>query len=373
MAEQLRIGVVGANPTVGWASRTHMPALLALPEFDLVAVCTTKRESAEASAAKYEAKRAYWNYRDLVSDPEIDVVDVCVKVPNHHEIVIAALEVGKHVYCEWPLGATTTQALEMAELAAARGLHSMVGLQAYASPSILRLRQLVADGWIGRVLSATMTSFQPGLLQERAPDGVWRADKAAGAHTLSISAGHAIAAFGLCVGPLVETSAIVDTLAPQWPLRGGGTVDANAPDYVAFTGRLDGGGVASLVVGTIPWHGSGLRIEIYGSEGTLTATGRQSQAEALHLQGARSGDAQLADLEVPSELRWIPPEVPDGTPVNVAQMMRRFAESIRADEHPSPTFDDAVQLHRLLDAIERSSANGTSVPLTPTGPEMARP
>src|SRR6266571_5097591 len=94
MADRLRLGVVGANPNVGWASRTHLPALLALPEFDLAAVCTTKQESAEASAAKYEASRAYWNYRDLCADSDIDVVDVCVKVPYHYEIVKAALEAG---------------------------------------------------------------------------------------------------------------------------------------------------------------------------------------------------------------------------------------------------------------------------------------
>src|SRR5713226_4774814 len=127
MAEPLRLGVVGANPNVAWASRTHLPALLALPEFELAAVCTTQRESAEAAAAKYEARHAYWNYRDLVADPEVDVVDVCVRVPYHHEIVMAALEAGKHVYCEWPLGANVAQAVEIAELAAKRRVHTMVG------------------------------------------------------------------------------------------------------------------------------------------------------------------------------------------------------------------------------------------------------
>src|SRR5205823_12650637 len=156
MAEEpLRLGVVGANPNVGWASRTHMPALLALSEYELTAVCTTKQESAEASAQKYEADRAYWNYRELVADSDVEVVDVCVKVPYHHEIVMAALEAGKHVYCEWPLGATLSQASQMADLAASRGLHTMVGLQARAAPSINRIRELIAEGWVGRVLSAS--------------------------------------------------------------------------------------------------------------------------------------------------------------------------------------------------------------------------
>jgi len=360
--EPLHLGIVGANPNVGWAPRTHLPALLALPEYELTAVCTTKQESAEASAQKYEARKAYWNYRDLVADPEVDVVDVCVRVPYHHEIVMAALQAGKHVYCEWPLGATLDQASEMADLAASRGLRTMVGLQARAAPSIARLHELIAEGWIGRVHSALMTQFQPGLLQTRAADGTWRADKANGAHTLSISAGHALDAFCWCVGPFEEVSAIVETLAPEWALEGGGSLHVTAPDFVSLTGRLAGGAVGNVAVASVPAHGSGFRMEVYGTEGTLVATaGSQVQATGVRLQGARQGDAQLADIEIPDRLRWIPDTVPQGTPINVAQMMRRFAEGIRGGDPPAPTFADAVRNHRLLDAIEHSSETRQAV------------
>jgi predicted dehydrogenase len=360
--EQLRLGIVGANPNVGWAPRTHLPALLSLPEYELTAVCTTKKDSAEASAEKYEARKAYWDYRDLVVDPEIDVVDVCVRVPYHHEIVMAALEAGKHVYCEWPLGATLDQATEMADLAAARGVSTMVGLQARAAPSVARLHELIAEGWIGRVHSALMTQFQPGLLQTRTADGTWRADKTNGAHTLSISAGHALDAFCWCVGPFEEVSAIVATRAPEWDLEGGGTLRVSAPDFVSLTGRLAGGAVGNVAVASVPAHGSGFRMEVYGTEGTLVATApSQVQATGVRLQGARQGDTQLADIEIPDRLRWVPDTVPQGTPVNVAQMMRRFAEGVRGGEHPQPTFADAVRNHQLLDALERSSETRQAV------------
>jgi predicted dehydrogenase len=363
MAEPLRLGVVGANPNIGWASRTHLPALLVLPEYELTAVCTTKRESAEASAEKYDAKRAYWNHRDLVDDPDIDVVDVCVRVPYHHEIVMAALEAGKHVYCEWPLAATVTQAVEMADLATHRGLHTMVGLQARGAPSINRMRQLIAEGWIGRLHSATMTQLSPGLLQERTPDAVWRGERANGAHTLSIAAGHAIDAFCWCVGPFVEVAGIVETLAREWPLQGGGAVRVTSPDYVTLTGRLEGGAVATVTVGSVPWHAAGFRMEVFGNDGTLVATGGSNQVQAVgvRLQGARRDEKELVDLEIPAELRWAPEDVPSGTPVNVAQMMRRFAEGIGDGTHPEPTFADAVRNHRLLDAIVRASVSGTTV------------
>ena len=95
----LRIGIVGASPTLGWARHSHLPAIRALPEYEMAAVCTARLESAETAARQFEAPRAYWDYKELVRDPEIDVVVVTVRAPFHHEIVMAALEHGKHVYC----------------------------------------------------------------------------------------------------------------------------------------------------------------------------------------------------------------------------------------------------------------------------------
>ncbi len=361
MADQLRLGVVGANPNVGWASRTHMPALLALPEYEIAAVCTTKRESAEAAAQKYEADRAYSDYRLLVADPNVDVVDVCVRVPFHHEIVMAALQEGKHVYCEWPLGATVQQATEMAELAEKRGVRAMVGLQARGSPSLIHLRNLISNGWLGEVLSSNLTQFSSGLLDERGPEAVWRGDRANGANTMSISFGHTIDAFNWVLGPFAEISGIVDTRAPEWPLKEGGSIKVDAPDYITVTGRLAGGAVATATVGNVPFMAPGMRWEIYGTEGTIVATAQQMQAAGVRLQGARRGDEQLEDIAVPTDLRWTPAEVPDGTPVNVAQMMRRLGQSIRDGSTIQPTFADAVRNHRLLDAVERSSSSGRVV------------
>jgi predicted dehydrogenase len=362
MAERpLRLGIVGANPTMGWAPRTHLPAIVGLPEIELTAVCTTKEESARESAEKFDARKAYSNYKDLVADPDVEIVDVCVRVPYHYDIVMAALEAGKNVYCEWPLAATVKQAEDIVNLAEKKGVRTMVGLQSRGSPSLLHLHKLIADGWIGKVVSVNMTHLGSGLLSVRGPDATWRGDKTNGANTMTIAGGHSIDAVQWVVEPFTEVAALVDTLAPEWPMQDGGVFKATAPDHVAFTARLANGGIANVQVASLPHHASGFRMEVYGSEGTLVATGGQAQTMGVDLKGGQAGDKELKNIDVPANLRRVPSSVPDGTPVNFGQMLSRFAEGIRENKPTTPTFADALRNHRLLDAIERSSQSHAAV------------
>src|SRR6201988_1639854 len=122
MADRIRLGFIGATVRATWAAQSHFPALLASPDVELTAVCTTRPESAEEARAAFGAKLAFHDFRAMVASPEIDAVAVVVRVPSHYEPTRAAIEAGKHVYCEWPLGRTTAEAVEMAGLAEARGL-----------------------------------------------------------------------------------------------------------------------------------------------------------------------------------------------------------------------------------------------------------
>ncbi|MBI4497464.1 MAG: Gfo/Idh/MocA family oxidoreductase [Chloroflexi bacterium] len=354
---KLGLGMIGANVGYGWGMRAHLPALAALPDYDLVAVCTAHRETAEAAAQRYGARKAYWDYQALVHDPEVQVVDVCVRVPLHYEMVLAALRAGKHVYCEWPLGANTAQAEELAALARQQGVRTMVGLQARAAPSVLRLRELIAEGYVGQVLAATMTQFLPGILRPRPGRAAWSAAREAGAHVLSIAAGHALDLLCYAVGEFGDLSASVNTQVAHWPLSDADQpAPVTSPDNVLIAGRLTSGAVASVHIASIPWHGSAFRMEVYGTEGTLVATSDQmAQFVDLRLRGGRCDESALDDLAVPERLRWVPGEVPAGVPLNVAQMLARLAQGIRTGEEVSPDFTEAARRHRLLDAIQRAA------------------
>ena len=357
--EQIRVGIIGGNANYGWSMRAHLPALLALPEYELTAVCTAHQETAEESAKHYGARLAFHDYQKMVGHPDIDLVSVSVRVPLHHSMVMAALDAGKHVYCEWPLGANLAEAEEMASLAQAKGVRNMVGLQARSDPALLWLQELLAEDYVGEVLACNMTMFLPGLLQ-RGMDRAWMADRDNGANTLTIATGHAIDVLCFCVGEFQELSAQSAVQVPVWETPGSlNTVGVTGPDNVLVNGVLSNGAVASVHVATVPWHGTGWRMEVYGREGTLVASSDQMvQYAQIRLQGGLSQDRELKDLHIPERLTRVPGEVPQGAPFNVAQMYSRLGQAIQEGASVQPDFDLAVLRHRLLDVIQRSSDQG---------------
>jgi predicted dehydrogenase len=353
------VGLIGANVSQGWAPRAHVPAILALPEIELAAVCTAHESTAREAAEKFGARMAFHDHREMLERDDIDAVAVLVRVPKHHRLTMDALAAGKHVFTEWPLGATLAEAEEMAGLARARGVRTMVGLQARCAPAWLRLRELVREGYVGELLACHMARFSAGVLT-RTSGRTWQGDRTLGATNLSIMFGHSIDALAMCLGELAEVSALVRTQVPQWlESDTGRMVDVTNPDNMLLDGTLEGGAVVSAHVAAIPWHDDGFRLQVYGREGTIVATGPENpQIGRVRLSGGRKGDPGLEELPIPERLTWVPEAVPEGPAFNVAQMWSRFAESIRTGERAEPDFDTAVTRHQLLEAVQRASDTG---------------
>ena len=361
MPDKIRLGIIGANLRSHWASKSHFPALLASPDWQVTAVCTTKRETAEEARAKFGAKLAFDDYRQMVVSPDIDAVLVVVRVPSHYDPTRAALEAGKHVYTEWPLGRTTAEAEDLAARAHAKGVLTATGLQARLSPKLMFMKEQIDSGYVGTVFACHVSFMRNGHLQ-RPSDRTWQRDASLGANTLTISNGHAIDALRFVVGNFSRIGAMVTTQAKQWLQTDTKTlVDVTSPDNILVNGRLSSGAVASVHVSAVPWAGSGYRMEVYGSEGTIVASGEDApQHTRLTLQGSRGNDP-LRELEVPSRFSYVDAKMPTGEPYNVGQMYKRFAHAIRTGKGDHPDFDTAVDLHRFLDDIKRASDTGQEV------------
>jgi predicted dehydrogenase len=302
---------------------------------------------------------AFCDAEKLAQDPNVDLVTVSVKVPDHYLPVMAAIEAGKHVYCEWPLGRNTDEAAQMLGAAERRGVHHAVGLQGRVSPAICYVKDLIAEGYVGRVLSATMIGCAPnwGPTIDRA----YQADSANGANLLTITGGHTIDALCYCLGEFRELAAFVVSQRDRIHVEETGELIAKtAPDQLVVNGIVGGGPVVSFQIRGGVNRGTAFLFEIHGEEGDLqlTATSRASmQRQELNVKGAR-GDKELAELPIPGKYRSVPEGMPPDSRYNVAQLYMRLAEGIRDGKPVSPGFDAAVTRHQLLDAIVRASETG---------------
>src|SRR5271163_953684 len=166
MADKIRLGLIGASIGGTWSARSHLPALQASSDVELTAVCTTRAESAEAARRAWGARLAFDDWRKAIASPEIDAVAIVVRVPSHYEPAKAALEAGKHVYCEWPLGRTTAEAVELAALAKAQGR---------VNPALMHLKELIEAGYVGEMMAVHVSMIRDGVLT-RPSHRTWQRD-----------------------------------------------------------------------------------------------------------------------------------------------------------------------------------------------------
>ena len=352
---RIGVGIIGANPESSWAARAHIPALRGLPAYELRALSTSRRETAQAASQKFGVPLAFDNAAELVARPEVDLVIVSVKVPTHHGLVSTALQAGKDVYCEWPLGNGLAEAEEMAALARARGVRALVGLQARASPTVRYVRDLVASGFVGEVLSTSLVGTGLAWGSTVTAGSEYVLDERNGASLLTIPFGHTVDALCWCLGEFTEVSATFATRRPVVPLAG--TTETRAQttaDQVAVSGVLARGAVASIHYRGGTSRGTQLLWEINGTEGDLVlrADSGHLQMEAPTLSGGNTKQ-DFGPLPVPE--RYTPaPGVPEGPAFNVAQAYAQFAE----DPASVPSFEDAVVRHRMIEAIRTAARTG---------------
>ena len=362
--EKIRVGIIGASMRNGWARDAHIPALSALPEFEITAVSTSRQETADEAAKHLGIPHAFADPYKMVRHPDVDLVSICVRVPFHHPLGMAALNAGKHLYCEWPLAATAEQAQQMRDLAVSNGRRHMVGLQARGAAAFNYVRHLIAEGYVGRVLSCTMIIATPAWGTEFTRDWAYMADRLSGNTLMTSPGGHAIDALCFCLGEFKELSSVVSNQRKQIKIvETGETIQMTAPDQVLISGILQSGAVASIHLKGGIANGTGFLLEIHGTEATLaivpTDLGQPTyvQVSEFAVRGGQAGKS-LADLPIPERYRRAPPAVPAGLPFNVAQLYTRLAEGIREGKPMSPDFDVAVKRHQMLDVIQKASDTG---------------
>ncbi|MQY28453.1 Gfo/Idh/MocA family protein [Nocardia aurantia] len=360
----IRVGIIGANPDRGWAVRAHIPALRTLPQFHLMAVGTSRPDSARRAGELFQA-RAFTDPRRLAEDPEVDLVVITVKAQAHAELIRTALAAGKHVYCEWPLASATAEAESLTRQAVAAGVRHVIGLQAGYAPAIRRARQLLTEGYVGQVLSATVYSARGKGAGGRVP--AWAAytlDQAQGAGLLEVAGGHTLHAVQYLIGELTEVSAQLAVRNRRMVVADtGAALEVSSPDHLLLNATAaDGIPVAAHIHDAKVTDGR-TRIEIAGTEGDLAIVSGAGgpggiQMSELRLLGSRGTGAGFEQLPIEnhSESASFGSE-----PANVLHQYAALHDDIRTGAHTVPDFADGVRIHRLLDAIRRSDETGTRI------------
>src|SRR5213595_374540 len=365
----LGVGIVGVSPVRGWATTAHIPALRALPNYEIRALSAHDAESARAIGAAFGVSAVFSDHEQLVSQPDIDVVVVTVKVPHHRELVSAALAAGKAVYCEWPLGRDLDDARAMAALAAEQGMRTVVGLQARQAPAIEFVQELLSDGYVGEVLSTTMVGLSvPGDVLGQ--PNAYMLDKTNGANVLTIAVGHSLDILNHVLGEFADMSAVSSLRRPLITVEETGEqIVKTAPDQIAVIGTLTSGAIANVHIREAVAGGTGFLWEINGTEGTLRITADAAYPEIYPLTVAGAhGRTEPTKLAVPAALtqKWPALTGLEGAPAyNVGRVYAAFAEDIENGTHTVPDFADAVRRHEVIAAIERSAASGERVKLQP--------
>lgn len=362
---KLGVGIIGVSPVWGWAATAHIPALRALPNYEIRALSSRRMESARAAGEVFGVSIVFSDHEQLVTHADIDVVAVTVKVPHHRELVSAALAAGKAVYCEWPLGRDLDDARAMAALAAEQDVRTVVGLQARQAPAIEFVQELLRGGYVGEVLSTTMVGVSlPGDVVVK--PNAYMLDKTNGANLLTIAVGHSLDTLNYVLGEFSHLSAVSDLRRPLITIEETSEqIVKTAADQIAVIGTLTSGATANVHVREAVAGGTGFLWEINGTDGTLriTADAAIPGIFPLTVAGAR-GRGEPAELAVPAALeqKWPGLTSLRGSPAfNVGRAYAAFAADIDNGTHTVPDFDDAVRRHEVIAAIERSAASGERV------------
>ncbi|RVX70965.1 hypothetical protein B0A52_06123 [Exophiala mesophila] len=358
----IRVGIVGLSSKAGaWATTSHLPRLVSSPNYQIVALCNSSLESTRAAIKAHglpESTRAYDSYDKLAADPDVDLYVVSTRADTHYEVAMPALKAGRNVYVEWPLGATTEEAREMADLARQKNLKTIVGLQGRVAPSVLKVKELIDSGRLGDIHSV---NFQGAInvWQNNAAGNRYHyfMDRKVGGNLLTIYGGHILDSILLAVGELKPgsyTPLAANLRRKMHRTKDDGSLteelyDKNTPDQILLQGQLDRNPPAvisfHLRAGDRFINTSGSIWRIYGTKGELAvefASAGPQIAAATSIRFSNSETNQVEDITIDEGGKeWTDLPTP-------AQNIGRLYEAY-ATGKPFADFDLALKRHELLD------------------------
>ncbi len=365
------IGIIG----YGGVARVHVlgyrsiPAHYALPADTVRLVGVAETDAAKAKAAAEEIGCEEWtdDYRALLARRDIDVVTVAVPNNAHEEIVVAAAQAGKHIFCEKPLALTVAEGKRMLAAIEQAGVKAQVNFNFRFYPAIQQARGLVEEGFLGRVFSYRACFYRSSYIDPNVPLS-WRLSKAAaGGGALFDLGSHVLDSVYFLLGEFDSVAATAETLIEERPITPGaeekGPVDVD--DIVLMQARMANGALGSIEISRM---GTGITnemtLEIFGEQGAIRFYSHDpGWLHVYDVSAPRSGYQKLQTggrFESQVAPHWT---MPPGFGETFAAGQYQLLRAIDEDRRPSPDVADALHVQAVMAAALRASEENRRVSL----------
>ncbi len=371
--DEIGIGIVG----YGFIGRIHALSYISVPwtypgapRVHLVGASTATEAGARRAEREGQFELVTTDYRRLLERQDIQAISCCAPNDAHREIVLAAIEAGKHVYCDKPLALNLEQAEEVARAArAGEGIYQMTFNYRFV-PALRRARQLIAEGFLGRPFSFRADYLHSGYIDPRRPLS-WRLDRerSGGGAVVDLGA-HVIDLVRYLLGEFRSLSALQRTFIPRRPLSdGSGTGEVRVDDLTLVQAELENGAVGTMEFSRLATGTEDeLRLELRGDRGALSFNlmepdflGAFDAADPEEPLGGTRGWKRIASAGRYLEKGALPgPKSTQGWARFHLASAHDFLVNVQRGalaEH-SPGFEAGLEAQRVIATIQRSAAEG---------------
>ncbi|KAF2711573.1 NAD-P-binding protein [Pleomassaria siparia CBS 279.74] len=363
----IRVGFIGLSSTMSWAVFSHLPYLKSTSKYEIVALCNSSLEAAQAAIKAHRlpsTTKAYGTPEDMAADPEIDLVVCATRVDRHYSNLLPSIKAGKDVFCEWPLATNAAEAEEMVKISKDKGVKTIVGIQAHMSPALRKIKEIIASGKIGKVLSSTFHGTPLTLGATMPENYLYQNDKSIGGNLVTIYGIHSLESIQYVLGPLTSYTPLLGISFPETKVTtaAGKPTDRTSPrtshDQFLLHGLVSSGAVLSYHLHGGPAFSNsptaGHIWRVFGTLGEIQTTGPDSYLQIaeenikIEVFEHASGTTEVAELGKDgfNELMMY------GR--NVARLYEGFADG-KGVEEGVLGWGEALERHKFVDEIYKKA------------------
>lgn len=340
MAQQpLRVGFIGAG---GIVRQRHVPGLTQVPGVELYGVVNRSPESSERAAKEFGIARTYGTWHELIADPKVDVVWIGTQPYMHSTLTIAALEAGKHVFCQARLAMDAADAQKMVDAAKKSDKTVMICPPPHYMEGDRLVRRLIKEGFLGELRSMLVRSYNNTFADPDKPLHWREIGSISGVNTMDVGMMSEVTT--RWVGPASRVMAIAHTTYETRPTEGSGRGKVDRPDVLSVVSDMRRGGIGTFMFSTVVHHGSPSFIELYGSDGTIKYV-----MGADHIMaGKAGGPLERVDISPEEWRHWT--------------VEQDFIDAVRSGNRtPEPSFEDGLSYMKFTEAVFKSAESGKAL------------